>query len=33
MANYREYGFEGVVKKPYNVGELSRKLFDVISGH
>jgi CheY-like chemotaxis protein len=32
MADCRRFGFEEVVSKPYNVGELSRKLFDVIHG-
>jgi PAS domain S-box-containing protein len=32
MADCRHYGFDEVVSKPYNVGELSRKLFDVING-
>ena len=31
MANYREYGFVAVVSKPYTVGELSRKLDEVIN--
>ncbi len=30
MANYREYGFVAVASKPYNVGELSRKLAGVV---
>jgi len=30
MANFRRYGFDGVVSKPYSVQELSRKLHEVI---
>ena len=30
MADCRQYGFDDLVSKPYTVGELSRKLFDVI---
>jgi PAS domain S-box-containing protein len=32
MANYKEYGFAGVVSKPYKVQELSELLHKVISG-
>ncbi|MCU0845098.1 MAG: ATP-binding protein [Spirochaetes bacterium] len=32
MANYREYGFSGVVVKPYRVEDLSTVLHAVISG-
>ncbi len=31
MANYREYGFNGVITKPYQVGQLSELLDNVIS--
>ncbi len=31
MANYREYGFRGVVVKPYRVEELSMALHEVLS--
>ena len=30
MAEYRDHGFMGVVAKPYNIGELSRVLAQVI---
>ncbi len=32
MANYKEYGFAGVVLKPYKVQELSETLHKIISG-
>jgi two-component system cell cycle sensor histidine kinase/response regulator CckA len=32
MSNYKEYGFIGVVPKPYNVEEMSRELHRVLSG-
>ncbi len=32
MADYRKYGFKGVVAKPYSLQELSSKLNTVISG-
>ena len=32
MADYREYGFRGVVVKPYRVEELSSVLHRVLSG-
>jgi two-component system cell cycle sensor histidine kinase/response regulator CckA len=32
MSNYKEYGFIGVVPKPYNVEEMSRELLRVLSG-
>ncbi len=32
MANYKEYGFAGVVSKPYKVQELSEELQRVIAG-
>jgi PAS domain S-box-containing protein len=31
LSNYREYGFSGVVTKPYNFGELSEIVHDLIS--
>jgi PAS domain S-box-containing protein len=31
MANYRDYGFVGVARKPFRVGELSRVLDEVLS--
>ncbi len=33
MADYRRYGFKGVVAKPYSLQELSSKLNTVISGN
>ena len=30
MANYKKYGFFGVIKKPYNIYELKRKLHDIL---
>jgi hypothetical protein len=30
IASYQDYGFDGVVTKPYNVGRLSRVLADVL---
>ncbi len=30
MANYREYGFSGVVRKPYTIKELNRTLHEVL---
>lgn len=32
MAKYDEYGFKGVVTKPYSIEELSRVLYEVLSG-
>jgi signal transduction histidine kinase/CheY-like chemotaxis protein len=32
MANYRDYGFVGVARKPYRVGELSRVLDEALAG-
>lgn len=32
MSRYDEYGFKGVVSKPYNVEELSKTLYSVING-
>jgi nitrogen-specific signal transduction histidine kinase/CheY-like chemotaxis protein len=30
MSNYREYGFRGVVEKPYNIGDLAEVLHTVL---
>ncbi|MHB1011429.1 MAG: hybrid sensor histidine kinase/response regulator [Desulfobacteria bacterium] len=32
MANYRSYGFKGIVPKPYRIEELSQVLHDVLAG-
>jgi len=32
MANYRQYGFRGIIPKPYQMEELGRVLRDVIAG-
>ncbi len=32
MAKYNEYGFKGVVTKPYSIEELGRVLYDVLGG-
>ena len=32
MSNYRQYGFAGVVPKPYNLEEMSRELHRVLAG-
>ena len=32
MSNYMEYGFVGVVPKPYNIEELSQELHRVLAG-
>ncbi|HFQ80185.1 MAG TPA: PAS domain-containing sensor histidine kinase [Desulfobacterales bacterium] len=32
MANFKEYGFSGVIPKPYKIGELSEVLAEVIKG-
>ena len=32
MSNYKEYGFVGVVPKPYNIEELSQELHRVLAG-
>ena len=32
MADYRAHGFRGVIRKPYNLNELSKVLADVIAG-
>ncbi len=32
MANYREYGFDGVMAKPYRIDEMSRVLHHVLAG-
>jgi len=32
MAKYDEYGFKGVVTKPYSIEELGRVLYDVLGG-
>jgi len=31
MANYRQYGFIGIIPKPYRMEELRRELEDVLS--
>src|SRR3989304_2542869 len=31
LANYRKYGFSGVVKKPYRIAELSQIVYEVIT--
>jgi len=33
MANFKEYGFQGVISKPYRVMELSKILNEVITKH
>jgi len=30
MANYKEYGFNGLITKPYNVEELNQTLMEVL---
>jgi CheY-like chemotaxis protein len=32
LANYDQYGFRGVIQKPYDMGELDRILLQVING-
>ncbi len=32
MADFKEYGFKGVIAKPYEIGELSKMLHEVIIG-
>jgi hypothetical protein len=32
MANYKEYGFAGVVMKPYKIEDLSYTLHDLLKG-
>jgi len=32
MANYKAYGFAGVVPKPYRIGELNRALASILTG-
>ena len=32
MSDYRQYGFRGVVAKPYEIKELSEVLYKVING-
>ena len=32
VSNYRDYGFRGVVFKPYSTEQLSRVIHDVLSG-
>jgi len=32
MSNYKQYGFAGVVPKPYNLEEMSRELHKVLAG-
>ena len=31
LAHYRDYGFRGVVTKPYSIEELSKVLYDLLS--
>ncbi len=31
MSNFREYGFRGVVKKPYTIEDLAAVLHEVIT--
>ena len=31
LANYKEYGFKGVINKPYTIEELSKELNKVLS--
>jgi len=31
MANFRDYGFAGVISKPYRVSELGKKLHEVLT--
>ncbi len=31
MASYRDYGFSGIIKKPYNMNELSECLFQIFN--
>ncbi len=33
MANYKKYGFKGVIAKPYKIKELSKVLYDVINSN
>jgi hypothetical protein len=32
MAEYRQWGFKGMITKPYSIKELSEVLFSVIEG-
>ncbi|GAH77161.1 unnamed protein product, partial [marine sediment metagenome] len=32
MANFKDYGFSGVVPKPYDLGELDKVLKEVLEG-
>lgn len=32
MANFKEYGFSGVILKPYSASELGRKVHQVLAG-
>jgi two-component system, cell cycle sensor histidine kinase and response regulator CckA len=32
MANFRDYGFSGVIKKPFTIEELSKLIHETISG-
>jgi len=33
MADYRDYGFDGVMAKPYRIEEMSRVLHDILGGN
>lgn len=32
MVNFRDYGFTGIIKKPFNISELSECMFSIING-